>query len=135
MTCWRSTKTRNTRRMRRCAILRCENLARALAHAPAFHLPQYGVICQLDLNRESYLLTYSWLRIEEHDKWHCWICRQYGGAKDKLGTDKARPSRPEKLTEHAVNKSHIEAMRVHEAKLKREKQLLEGGGELDLSAR
>ena len=109
-------------------MLRCENLARALAHAPAFHLPQFGVIWQLDMNREDYLGKYGWLRIEDDGaRWYCWICHQYGGAKDKLGREKARPSRPEKLTDHAVNKSHIEAMKVHEAnlKLKREKQLLE----------
>ena len=85
---------------------------------------QFGLIWQLDLNREGYLLKYSWLRIagEERDQWHCWVCHQYTGAKDKLGTTKARPSRQEKLTEHAKNSAHIEAMRMHEAKSKRARQ-------------
>jgi hypothetical protein len=65
------------------------------------------------------LLEYSWLRIEEGDKWYCWLCHQYKGAKDKLGTTKARPSRQEKLTEHAKNPSHIEVTRLHAAKLKK----------------
>ena len=56
------------------------------------------MIWQLDLNRERYLLEYSWLRIEE-GKWYCWLCHQYKGAKDKLGTTRARPSRQEKLCE------------------------------------
>ncbi len=55
-------------------------------------------------------------------QWYCWACHEYGGAKDKLGMAKARPSRQEKLSEHAKNSAHIEAMRVHEAKLKRAKQ-------------
>ena len=81
------------------------------------------MIWQLDVNREDYLAKYGWLRIEDDGaKWHCWACHEYGGAKDKLETAKARPSRQEKLSEHAKNPAHIEAMRMHEAKLKRAKQ-------------
>ena len=79
------------------------------------------MIWQLDVNREDYLVKYGWLRIEgDGAKWYCWACHDYGGAKDKLGTTKARPSRQEKLSDHARNSAHIQAMRVHEAKLKRE---------------
>ena len=81
------------------------------------------MIWQLDVNREDYLLKYVWLRIEDNGaQWYCWACHEYGGAKDKLGMAKARPSRQEKLSEHAKNSAHIEAMRVHEGKLKRAKQ-------------
>ena len=81
------------------------------------------MIWQLDVNREDYLVKYAWLRIEgDGAKWYCWACHDYGGAKDKLGTTKARPSRQEKLTEHAKNSAHIEAMRMHEAKSKRARQ-------------
>ncbi len=54
MACWRGTKTRDTRRMRRCVKLRCENLARARTHASSVRLPQFCLIWQLD-NRENYL--------------------------------------------------------------------------------
>ena len=75
------------------------------------------------MNREDYLVEYGWLRIEDDGaKWYCWACHEYGGAKDKLGRTKARPSRQEKLSEHAKTSAHIEAMRMHGAKSKRAKQ-------------
>ena len=100
-------------------MFRCENLSRARTRF--FGSPSTDVILQLDLKRENYLHTYSWLRIEEGDKWYCWFCHwhQYNGARDKLGTTKARPSRQEKLTEHAKNPSHIEVTKLHAAKLKK----------------
>ena len=71
------------------------NLTRARTRT-SVRLPQFGVIWQLDVNREDYLVKYGWLRIEgDGAKWYCWACHDYGGAnlKSKLGTTKAHLGR------------------------------------------
>ena len=117
--CWRSTKTRNTRRMRRCAIFRCKYLACAPPHTPSFRLPQLGVIWQLNLHRQEYLQpdseTYSWLGIDGDEGWYCWVCHQYDGARDNLGTIKARPSRQQKRGPRQNPEAHSKRLRPSES--------------------
>jgi hypothetical protein len=62
----------------------------------------------------------KWLKVEgngEEAKFWCWVCHQYTGAKDLLGTSKTLPASEEKLSIHDKHAEHINAFKRHLASL------------------
>ena len=62
----------------------------------------------------------KWLKVEgngEEAKFWCWVCHQYTGAKDLLGTSKTLPACEEKLSIHDKHAEHINAFKRHLASL------------------
>jgi hypothetical protein len=62
----------------------------------------------------------KWLKVEgngEEAKFWCWVCHQYSGAKDLLGTSKTLPACEEKLSIHDKHAEHINAFKRHLASL------------------
>ena len=62
----------------------------------------------------------KWLKVEgngEEAKFWCWVCHQYTGAKDLLGTSKTLPASEEKLSIHDKHTEHINALKRHLASL------------------
>ena len=62
----------------------------------------------------------KWLKVEgngEEAKFWCWVCHQYTGAKDLLGTRKTLPASEEKLSIHDKHTEHINAFKRHLASL------------------
>ena len=62
----------------------------------------------------------KWLKLEgngEEAKFWCWVCHQYTGAKDLLGTSKTLPVCEEKLSIHDKHNEHISAFKRHLASL------------------
>jgi hypothetical protein len=62
----------------------------------------------------------KWLKVEgngEEAKFWCWVCHQYTGAKDLLGTSKTLPASEEKLAIHDKHAEHINAFKRHLASL------------------
>ena len=57
----------------------------------------------------------KWLKVEgngEEAKFWCWVCHQYTGAKDLLGTSKTVPASEEKLAIHDKHAEHINAFKI-----------------------